>query len=124
MFEYALRHKFRFQFKGVITVEDLWDLSIEDLDTLYKSLRKQLKNSEEESLLAKKNPDDEILSRKIDIVKYIFETKQAEANMKLLEKARKEQRQKIMSIMAAKQDEELQGKSLEDLQKMLDSLNA
>ena len=32
IFEYAVRNKVRFPFKGMISVEDLWDLSLTNLD--------------------------------------------------------------------------------------------
>ena len=31
MFEVATRNKFRFPFKGLISVEDLWELSVDNL---------------------------------------------------------------------------------------------
>ena len=38
MFEIAARNKFRFPFKGMISTEDLWDLSVENLDNVFKTL--------------------------------------------------------------------------------------
>ena len=122
MFEFATRSKMRFPFKGQISVEDLWDLRVEDLDTVFKTLNKQIKQTKEESLLATKTTEDTILDTKIAIVKYIFDVKVQEANTRLIEKERKEQKQKIMSILATKQEQELQNKSVEELQKMLDEI--
>ena len=122
MFEFATRSKMRFPFKGQISVEDLWDLRVEDLDTVFKSLNKQVKQTKEESLLATKTTEDTILDTQIAIVKYIFDVKVQETNARLLEKERKEQKQKIMSILATKQEQELQNKSVEELQKMLDKI--
>lgn len=122
MFEFAIRNKMRFPFKGQISVEDLWDLRVEDLDTVFKSLNKQVKQTKEESLLATKTTEDTILDTQIAIVKYIFDVKVQEANARLIEKERKEQKQKIMSILATKQEQELQNKSVEELQKMLDEI--
>lgn len=122
MFEFATRSKMRFPFKGQISVEDLWDLRVEDLDTVFKTLNKQIKQTKEESLLATKTTEDTILDTKIAIVKYIFDVKVQETNTRLLEKERKEKKQKIMSILATKQEQELQNKSVEELQKMLDQI--
>lgn len=122
MFEFATRSKMRFPFKGQISVEDLWGLRVEDLDTVFKSLNKQVKQTKEESLLATKTTEDTILDTQIAIVKYIFDVKVQETNARLLEKERKEQKQKIMSILATKQEQELQNKSVEELQKMLDEI--
>lgn len=122
MFEFATRSKMRFPFKGQISVEDLWDLRVEDLDTVFKSLKKQVKQTKEESLLATKITEDTILDTQIAIVKYIFDAKVQETNARLLEKKRKEQKQKIMSILATKQEQELQNKSVEELQKMFDEI--
>lgn len=122
MFEYATRNKVRFPFKGQISVEDLWDLRADDLDTVFKTLNRQVKQSEEESLLVTKTAEDTALDVQIAIVKYIFDIKMQEANARLLDKERKAQKQKIMAILANKQEQELQNKSVDELQKMLEEI--
>lgn len=123
IFEYAVRNKVRFPFKGMISVEDLWDLTPANLDTIYKTLNKQVKQSEEESLLNTKTSVDTELEVQIAIVKHIVSVKLAEQEARAKASAKKEQKQKIMAIIASKQDEALQNSSVEDLQKMLDELD-
>ena len=122
IFEYATRNKVRFPFKGLISAEDLWDLSLTNLDSIYKTLNKQVKQSEEESLLSTKTTVDKELEIQIAIVKHIVAVKLAEQEAREKASAKKEQKQKIMAIIASKQDEALQNSSVEDLQKMLDEL--
>ena len=122
MFEYATRNKVRFPFKGLISVEDLWDLSLTNLDSIYKTLNKQVKQSEEESLLNTRTTVDKELDVQIAIVKHIVAVKLAEQEAREKASAKKAQKQKIMAIIASKQDEALQNSSVEDLQKMLDEL--
>ena len=122
MFEYVTRNKVRFPFKGLISVEDLWDLSLTNLDSIYKTLNKQVKQSEEESLLNTKTTVDKELDVQIAIVKHIVAVKLAEQEAREKASAKKAQKQKIMAIIASKQDEALQNSSVEDLQKMLDEL--
>ena len=123
IFEYAVRNKVRFPFKGMISVEDLWDLSLTNLDSIYKGLNKQVKQSEEESLLTAKTSVDTELEVQIEIVKYIVSVKLEEQEAREKAIAKKAQQQKIMSIIATKEDEALQNASVEDLKKMLDELN-
>lgn len=122
MFEIATRSKFRFPYKGQISVEDMWELSLPALDSVFKTLNAQIKQIKEESLLSTKSKADETLELQIEIVKYIVSVKLAEkeAREKATEKAA--QRQRIMEIMAKKQDESLENASMEDLQKMLTEL--
>ena len=122
MFEMAVRNKFRFPFRGMISVEDLWDLGVENLDSIFRVLNSQIKKEKEESLLTKKTQEENSLECKIAIVKYIFECKVNETNAKLAEASRKAKKQKIMEIMEIKQNEDLQNKSLDDLSKMLEEL--
>ena len=122
IFEYATRNKVRFPFKGMISVEDLWDLSLPNLDSIYKTLNKQVKQSEEESLLDTKTDVDTELEVQIDIVKYIVSVKLAEQETRETARTKRERMQKIMSIIAAKQDEALKNSSIDDLKKMLDEL--
>lgn len=123
IFEYTVRNKVRFPFKGMISVEDLWDLSLTNLDSIYKTLNKQVKQSEEESLLSTKASVDTELEIQIAIVKHIVSVKLAEKEAAEKASAKKAQKQKIMSIIAEKQDEALQNSSIDDLKKMLDELD-
>lgn len=123
IFEYAVRNKVRFPFKGMISVEDMWDLSLTNLDSIYKTLNKQVKQSEEESLLSTKASVDTELEVQITIVKHIVSVKLAEKEAAEKASAKKEQKQKIMSIIESKENEELKNSSIEDLRKMLAELN-
>ena len=123
IFEVATRNKYRFPYRGQISVEDMWDLPVTELDKIFKTLNKQVKTSQEESLLETKSKEDEVLETQIEIVRRIVSIKQQEANERLREIERKVQKQRIMEIMADKQDEVLKGKSVDELQKMLDELD-
>jgi len=122
MFEMATRNQFRFPYKGMINSEDLWQLSPKELDSIFKTLNSQLRQIKEESLLEAKTMEDQILDTKINIVKYIFNVKQEEEQLRLKAKENKEKKQKLMEILASKQDQDLLDKSAEDIQKMIDEL--
>lgn len=123
IFEYAVRNKIRFPFKGMISAEDLWDLSLANLDSIYKTLNKQVKQSEEESLLVTKTNVDTELEVQIAIVKHIVSVKLEEKEAREKAVAKNAQKQKIMAIIATKEDEALQNSSVDDLRKMLEELN-
>lgn len=123
MFVTATRNKFRFPFRGQISVEDLWDLSVENLDSVYKTLNSQVKKAKEESLLNTKSREDEITEMQIEIVKYIVSVKQDEAAKKVAAKEKKARKQRILEVLAAKEDADLQNKSPEELQAMLSELD-
>lgn len=122
MFEVAVRNKFRFPFKGVISVEDLWDLSVQQLDGIFKTLKSQEKKAQEESLLDTRTPEDEALKTKIDIIRYIVGVKLDEAKQAERAKENRDQKQKILGILAEKQDADLRSKTPEELQAMLNQL--
>lgn len=122
MFEVAVRNKFQFPFKGVISVEDLWDLSVQQLDGIFKTLKSQEKKAQEESLLDTRTPEDEALKTKIDIIRYIVGVKLDEAKQAERAKENHDQKQKILGILAEKQDADLRNKTPEELQAMLNQL--
>lgn len=122
IFEFAARNKVRFPFKGMISVEDLWDLSLTNLDSIYKTLNKQVKQSEEESLLSTKENVNTELEVQIAIVKHIVSVKLAEKEAAEKASAKKAQKQKIMSIIATKENEALNNMPIDDLKKMLDEI--
>ena len=122
MFEVATRTKMRFPFKGMISVEDLWDLSVQNLDKVFKVLNSQRKEAQEESLLNVKSSEDEVLDTQIAIVKYIVGVKLEEQAARAKAAENREKKQKIMALMAKKDDEAMENMSKEELQKLLDEL--
>lgn len=123
IFEYATRNKMRFPYKGSVSVEDLWDLSVTELDKVFKTLNSQRKQSQEESLLNTKSKEDEIVDIQIAIVKHIVAVKLEEKEAREKAAENKAKKQKIMAIMAARDEKALENASNEDLQKMLAKLD-
>lgn len=125
MFEYAVKNKLRFPYKGQISAEDLYDLTRTALDGVYKTLIAQRKTEEsEESLMTSvtKTKEQEDLDAKIAIVKYVFGVKTQEALARQEEKDRKDKKQKLMAIKSEKEDEAIRNMSAEEIQKMIDEL--
>ena len=82
-FEKASRLKLRFSTnKGELSVEDLWDLSLESLDTIAKAVNKKLKDESEESFIGKKSSNNAVLELKMDILKEVIEVKLKEKEAK------------------------------------------
>ena len=119
IFKNATKKKYRFNFKGLCTIEDLWDLTVENLDAIYKSLKKQQKESDGESLLSTVSKEDKILAEKIEIVKAIVTDKLVAAEKARNAAKKRAENQRILEIMADKKDAALRDKTLEELQAML-----
>ena len=120
IFEYAAENKLRFPYKGSISTEDLYDLGVEELDMIFKTLNREVKKSNEESLLAKKSDADTKLNVKIEIIKKIVSKKLAEIEESKNAIMKKRKNEKIMELIAQKQDENLRSLSIDELKKMLE----
>ncbi len=119
----CLKNKYRFEFKGLINVEDLFDLKLEDLDLIYRELKKNEADLQGDSLLqTKENPKKFEIETKISIVKEIFNMKQAEIEANKRAMANRAQKAKILAIIENKQDQELSEKSIEELKEIYDNL--
>ncbi|MGX9944947.1 hypothetical protein ACTG4Q_21015 [Bradyrhizobium denitrificans] len=129
LFEKASRLKLRFPAPiGALSVEQLWDLPIvtktkngTDLAGIARELNRRLKDGSDDDLpflstTTKKADNENQLA--FDIVKYIVETKKAEAEKAAEVAANREKKQQILSLIAVKETEELGGKSLDDLRKL------
>lgn len=123
LFMIATRNKYRYPYKGLISTEDLWDLSLQDLDTIFKNLNSQLKALGEESLLVEvEDKGAAVLRNKIDIIKYILRAKLEAKTRNEQAAANAAKRQRIMEVIASKEDAALRDMSVEDLTKMLNEL--
>lgn len=120
MYKEALQKKLRFKTnKGMITTEDLFDLSLQNLNTLAIMLDKKIseapKKSFIEDLPAEEN-DDEL---RFSIVKDVINIK-LKARKDNIDKAQADaQKNRILEILAKRNDEELEKKSTEELRAML-----
>ena len=128
MFEQAAKLKLRYETKrGNISTEDLWDLPLTStagvsLDDLAKLLNKAVKDNEEESFVVKKSATNTILDLKFSIVKHVIEERLAEIERKADEAATKARKDKILGIIADKEDDELKGESIAKLKAMANKL--
>ena len=129
MFEKASRLQLRFATdRGPLSAEDLWLLPLTsargnaNLDDIARGLHAKLKSGEDVSFVVKERKSDEATQLAFDIVKHVIDVRLNEAQASLLEKKRAEKKQKIMEILASKQDESLHGMSVEGLQKLMADL--
>lgn len=131
MFEQASSLKIRFDTtRGQVSVEDLWDLPLTsgtgkpNLDDIAKGIHRELRNSAEtESFVtpASSAGNDE-LQLKFDLVKHVIGVRIAERDKAAEAAKRRENKQRILEIVAMKEDESLRGKSLEELKAMAEAM--
>lgn len=124
IFEQATRDKVRFEYKGLIYVEDLWDLSLEALDSIYKKLVASNKSSKEEGLLNTRNAEDKLLDLKIELVKYVFGVKKEEDEKRKLAVQNRQKKEYLKGVLERKQNEEIMSMPIEKIQELIDSLES
>ena len=126
MFSIATKMKYRYPYKGQISTEDLWDLSTEELDKIYKTLNQQLKNLDCDSLLEAKtelqSKEVRELKCKIDIIRYIVRTKLDEVKCREAAAANTARKNHLHTILEMKENEELMSKSADEIRKMISEL--
>lgn len=128
MFEQAARLKVRYETpKGSLTVEDLFDLPLTsvrgaNLNDIAKGLNRELKNAEDEDFVNRATKPNTVLQLKFDIVKHIIDVRLAENASERDAADRREKKNRLLELIARKQDENLAAKSVEELQAMVSDL--
>lgn len=130
LFARATRGRWRFDSSvGALTVEQLWDLPLRSartgssLDEVGKSLLASKAAASVGSLIDDVSPTTDLLDAKIEIVKMIIQTKQAEAQAAETARANSARRAQILEVLARKQNSALEERSTEDLLAELNSLS-
>ena len=119
-FKLASQQKLRFQTnKGLLSTEQLWDLSLEDLDALAVSLETEHKESGKKSFLVKTSVKDKTAKLRFDVTLDVLNTKVEEMQTAQEAAEIKEHNKKIITLISEKQDESLKGKSIKQLEGML-----
>lgn len=79
LFITAARNKVRFSTnRGLLTVEDLWDLSLESLDRIAVSIDEAVQKHGRKSFIGAQPKEAEGLQTQFDLVKFVIDTKLAE----------------------------------------------
>ena len=124
MYEKIIRNKLRFDSgKGLLTVEDLWDLPLTggkaSLDEVAKTLYRQLKSGDDVSFVTPAQMSDETVQLKFDVVKRIIDVRLLENAAAATARANKEKKQRLLAIIDQKENEALLGTSLDELKAMV-----
>lgn len=129
IFEQATRRAIRFESaKGDLSVEQLWDLPLQsrnqfDLDTVAKTVNRQLNDVTEESFVSvRENPAKETLSLKLELVKHIISVKLQEAEEARNRANRASEKEKLLRLLDEKQNEALRALTPEEIQERLKAL--
>jgi hypothetical protein len=129
LFEQAARSKLRFQTsKGLISVEDLWDLPLTsttgktNLDDIAGELYRGTQDTGNISFVNPSKKENEEALLKFQVVKHIIDVRIAERDAAKTAREKAEKKQKIMAILDQKENQTLMNASPEDLRAMLESL--
>lgn len=125
IFEKATRVKLRWlTAKGSLSVEDLWDLKLTDLDLLARAANRILKEETEESFISKKTTNNSELELSLDVLKRIIEVKLKEQEDKKVKAQRAEELATLKALLADKRQDELKSLSSEEIQKRIEELKS
>lgn len=116
MYKKASRLNLRFATsKGSLSVEQLWSLSVNELDEMAVALEEQYKGSGKKSFINGKSPKDDETKLRFDIVFDILNTKLTEQEEARVTAENKEHNEKILTLIMEKKDERLKKMSIKQL---------
>lgn len=129
IFEYATRNKLRFaSTKGELSVEQLWDVPLRstdgfNLDAIAKGANKAFKDATEESFVTTtRTPAVTRLELTLEVVKNVISTKLADEEMAKRRAENKTEKEKLLRILAEKQEGRLSELTEKELQKRIAAL--
>ncbi len=131
IFEYAVRSKIRFaSSRGELTVEQLWDVPLRskddfNLNAVAQAASKALKAASEESFVETARTAVHVkLETTLEVVKHVIGVKLAEEEAAQKRAANKLEREKLLGILAEKQDAKLSAKSEKELKERIAALDS
>jgi hypothetical protein len=117
MYKKALRTKLRFSTtKGKLTTEDLFDLSLTDLNNLAITLDKKLSETPRKSFISDITPDTQEDELRFNIVKDVITLKLVERNAAQNAKAKAAEKAQLLEILHRKQNEALESLSVAEIE--------
>jgi hypothetical protein len=119
IFEKAVRQKLRFpSSKGPLTVEQLFDLSLESLNSVALAVD-ATRESSAKSFIAEASAANTTADLQLEILVYVIKTKKDEALAKSKRREKLAALERLRELQGQKQDEALRSKSEADLAAMI-----
>jgi len=129
LFEYATRNKVRFaSLRGELTTEQLWDVPLRsndgfNLDAIARVSNKALKDATEESFVATTRTTAHArLEATLEIVKHVIAAKLADEALAKKRTENRIEKEKLLALLAEKQDGKLSRLSEKDLKERIAAL--
>lgn len=131
LFEYATRNKLRFASnRGDLSVEQLWDVPLRsgdffNLNTIARGVNKALKTTSEENFVetTRKTTEQTRLEVALETVKYVIDSKLADETAAAQRAENKTKKEKLLAILAEKQDGKLSELSERELKRQIAELS-
>lgn len=130
IFEFDSRHNLAYpSTRGDLTSSQLWSMPLQhssgfDLDNVARAVNAELKAQTEESFVqTTKRAAQTVLEVKLEVVKHIIAVKLEEAANALTAAQRAAERDKLVGVLAAKQEDALKNLSPEELQARIAELS-
>lgn len=128
----GLRRKLRFDTpRGQINIEDLIGLPLQSktangvsLDSVGIQVKRQLKDAEEQSLVAPRSAANSELQLKLDIIMYAIDVKKAESAKRKKAADARAELESLKAIAASKQQEAVANQPLEEIQARIKALSS
>lgn len=123
LFITAARKKYRFaSHKGYLSVEDLFDSTLDSLDIIAQSLDQIIQKAGAKSFVKKRTPSSVEESEKLEIVKFVIETKIAEADERKTRADKASQKAFLGELLNKKKLEKLEGLTAEEIEAQIKAL--
>ena len=115
LFELATRENYRFESeKGALVVSDLWQLPLvskrgPSLQGVAVTIHREIQSLGGETFVRTSTVDPklETLVKKLDVVKRIIEVREDEVRLAKLQKAREQEKEKLLEVLEKKQQDAL-----------------
>lgn len=116
----AARKQWRFQTnKGFLMFEDLWVLKLEDLNDMAIKLDDKVQKGGRKSFITKKSATLTEEQGMLDLVKFVIDTKLAEAEAAKTRANNRAQKEFLEDILRKKRQSSIESLSVEEIEKQL-----
>lgn len=131
LFEYAARKKLRFTSpRGLLTVEDLWDIPLRarnadglDLNVVAKIASKALAETAENFVDTVKTAEHTNREMALEVVKYVIDTKINEEKAAAEKADKKKKKEALLTALSEKQAGKLSAMSEKELLRQIEALD-